>query len=134
MQSARDESVNSRRSGSRGPSAARTRVPSDFLADARDTMAAEWVESHPVRASNSELVVKSHVIKLMKEYGNLEEFTRLESMPDEYVLGNQIEIDAQDIETAQPRVILRPSCHRTSTQMDASAGGMVSALKIGKQG
>ena len=65
-------------------------------------MASEWVERHPVRTSDSGLVVKSHLIKLMKEYGDLEEVKRLESIPDEHVLGNQIEIDAQDIETGQP--------------------------------
>ena len=38
----------------------------------------------------------------MKWYGDLDEVKRLESMPEEYVLGNQAELDAQDIKTAQP--------------------------------
>ena len=65
-------------------------------------MASEWVANHLVRTRNSMLVVKGHIIKLMKKIGNLEEVERLESSPDEYVLGNQVDIDAEDTETAQP--------------------------------
>ena len=64
-------------------------------------MAREWVASHTVGTRTSSLVVKSHLIKL-KKIGNLEEVEKLESSPDEYVLGNQADIDAEDIETVQP--------------------------------
>ena len=65
-------------------------------------MTNEWAESHPDRDSGLKLVVKSHFVRLMKWYGDLDEVKRLESITEEYVLGNQAEIDAQDIETAQP--------------------------------
>ena len=65
-------------------------------------MTTEWAESHPNRDAGLGLVVKSHLVRLAKWYGDLDEVKRLESMPDEYVLGKQTEIDAQDIETAQP--------------------------------
>ena len=66
-------------------------------------MTTEWAEGYPNRDSGAGLVVKSHLVRLAKWYGDLDEVKRVESITEEYVLGNQAEIDAQDIETAQPK-------------------------------